>query len=73
MPRDQGEVAKTTTFLCVTKWLPEQGLQKVFASKVFRKAITKAAVIRAGTASEEVRDSCHFKIFRSDKAKISAQ
>lgn len=73
MLRDEGEVAKKTTFLCVTKWLPEQSLQKVFASKMFRDAITKAGVIRTGTATEEIRDSCHFKIFRSDKAKISAQ
>lgn len=66
-------MAKKTTFLCVTKWLPEQSLQKVFASRTFRNAITKAAVIRTGTGTEEIRDSCHFKIFGSDKAKISAQ
>lgn len=73
MLRSQGEVAKKTAFLFVTKWLPEQSLQKVFASKMFRSTITKAAVIRTGTATEEIRDSCHLKIFRSDKAKISAQ
>lgn len=66
-------MAKKTTFLCVTKWLPEQSLQKVFASKMFRNAITKAAVIKTGAATEEIRDSSHFRIFRSDKAKISAQ
>lgn len=66
-------MAKKTTFLCVTKWLPEQTLQKVFASKMFRNAITKAAVIKTGAATGEIRDSCHFKISRSDKTKISAR